>query len=361
MSEERQAQTQDLLGFVTALSGGDGLRVEERLGDGFVRLRVAEAERRQAKHDIRCVEDAAIELLRNARDAGATSIYLASSREGDCRTLTIVDNGSGIPPHLTSRIFDARVTSKLDTMLMDKWGVHGRGMALFSIRENAQEARVVLSRVGMGSVIQVRFDVGTIKERADQSTWPTLAAGGQGDTVVRGPRNIVRACVEFALESKDACNVYCGLPSEILATMRKHAVESYGTNVLEGREDDDAVPIVAMPACAKDARELAAVASQMGMEMSDRTAHRIIRYEIAPLRNVLAQVRPRDAAKGHRHQVPSQRTLPLSEEDRELLVRACTAAFNRVASRYYVVPVAEPSVRCVDGRLVVSIPYAEDE
>ena len=52
-----------------------------------MRLRVAEAERRQAKHDIRCIEDVVIEMLRNARDAGARHIYVASSREGDTRTI----------------------------------------------------------------------------------------------------------------------------------------------------------------------------------------------------------------------------------------------------------------------------------
>ncbi len=350
-----------MLGFVTALSGGDGLRVEERLGDGFVRLRVSEAERRQAKHDIQCVEDATIELLRNARDAGATSIYLASSREGSCRTLTMVDNGSGIPQHMTERIFDARVTSKLDSMLMDKWGVHGRGMALFSIRENAQEARVVLSGPGRGSVIQVRFDVDRIKERADQSTWPTVGSNKREDDVVRGPKNIVRACVEFALESKAACNVYCGLPSEILSTMRKHALGTYGSLGTKADADDDTVPLVAMPAQACDARELAAVAAKMGMDMSERTAHRIVRNEIAPLRNVLAQVQPRAGGQRPQPLMPTRRSLPLSDEERDLLANACATAFERVAGRYYVVPVGEATVRCSDGRLTVSIPYAEDE
>ena len=45
----------DLLGFVASMGGERALRVEENLGEGYVRLRVAEAERRQAKHDVRCV------------------------------------------------------------------------------------------------------------------------------------------------------------------------------------------------------------------------------------------------------------------------------------------------------------------
>ena len=46
-----------LIDFVQSVSGETFLKVEENLGDGFVRLRISEAERRQAKHDIRSVED----------------------------------------------------------------------------------------------------------------------------------------------------------------------------------------------------------------------------------------------------------------------------------------------------------------
>ena len=121
-----------LIDFIESVSGGAHLRVEENLGKGFVRLRISEAERRQAKHDIRCVEDIVIELLRNARDAHASSIFIATTREGSLRYLTIIDDGDGVPVDLQELIFEPRVTSKLETMVMDDWGVHGRGMALYS-------------------------------------------------------------------------------------------------------------------------------------------------------------------------------------------------------------------------------------
>ena len=71
-----------LLGFIESVAGDSHVRVEENLGDGYVRLRSSEAERRQAKHDIRFVEDIVIELLRNARDAHARSVFVATAREG---------------------------------------------------------------------------------------------------------------------------------------------------------------------------------------------------------------------------------------------------------------------------------------
>ena len=68
---------QSLTSFIEEVCGDSHLRVEDDLGDGFVRLRIAEAERRQARHDIRSTEDIVIEMLRNARDAGARSIFVS--------------------------------------------------------------------------------------------------------------------------------------------------------------------------------------------------------------------------------------------------------------------------------------------
>ena len=79
------AVSSDLADFVASHGGEGSLRVEENLGGGYVRLRVAEAERRQAKQDIRCVEDVVVEMLRNSRDAGARRIFVATARGGDTR------------------------------------------------------------------------------------------------------------------------------------------------------------------------------------------------------------------------------------------------------------------------------------
>ena len=96
----------ELISFIASMSGEGNLRVEENLGEGYVRLRVSEAERRQAKHDIQHVEDIVIEMLRNARDAGADKVYLATTKEDGVRTLVFLDNGSGVPQDMQERIFD---------------------------------------------------------------------------------------------------------------------------------------------------------------------------------------------------------------------------------------------------------------
>lgn len=350
----------DLAEFVATLGGGDGLRVEETLGNGFVRLRVAEAERRQAKHDIRCVEDAVIELLRNARDAHASRIYVASSKERDVRTITIVDDGDGIPAHMHARVFDARVTSKLDTMLMDAWGVHGRGMALYSIRENSLSARVMDSDVGRGCALRVTFDTTTIVERADQSSWPTVARKN-GDIEVRGPRNIARACVEFGYQTDRLCNVYLGSPSEICATIRARtrlnaqAVRAFAQN------DFATLSVVERIALARDAKELQAVAERAGMLMSERTAHRIVREQIQPLKNVCAQEQKPTSYQNGRPSSQDTRPLALTNDDRAEFLDALSSDFQRLAERYYVTIVGTPRLSMGKGTVHVTFEYVDDD
>ena len=353
------ADESDLLSFVSALRGGDGFRVEERLGDGYVRLRISEAERRQAKHDVRCVEDAVIELLRNARDAGAKRIFVGTSREANLRTILVFDDGVGIPPSLHARVFDARVTSKLDTMHMDKWGVHGRGMALFSIRENAVSAQVLQSDVGRGCAMRVVFDVSTLPERADQSTWPRVTHAS-GDYMVRGPHNIYRTCVEFGLEERGVCNVYVGSPSEALATMRARCIP---TTPLVSAEAEEGIPITATPSLAKDARELAARAQAMGVDISERNAHRILRGQVPPLVNVVARVGGR-TGRGQCAASASgddARRLTLDQHDEALFQGALRDAFRVLEERYFVRLAADPTVRMGPGRVTVGFEFLEDD
>ncbi len=84
----------------------------------------------------------------------APTRFISPRPEDGVRTLVFLDNGSGVPQDMQERIFDARVTSKLEQLKMDRWGVHGRGMALFSVKQNTDEARVVTSGVDLGSAFR---------------------------------------------------------------------------------------------------------------------------------------------------------------------------------------------------------------
>ncbi len=352
----------NLMDFVASMGGERKLRVEENLGAGFVRLRVAEAERRQAKHDIRCAEDAVVELLRNSRDAGAQRIFVATSRTGDLRTITVLDDGVGIPERMHERVFDARVTSKLDSMHMDRWGVHGRGMALFSISENAKSARVVASGEGLGTALQVVFDSSELPERADQSTWPTVTFDdGGAPFVANGPHNLVRTCCEFALEEHDTCDVYVGSAAEMVATIRRRVRPSADGTLPLFADDLLELGVLERVVVAGDARELTEAASSVGLEISERTAHRIIAGEVRPTRSVYTRlVRPdRESEEAPIDLARDRRTLHVSPEDRAGFANVMEDAFSYLGERYYLTLTASPTVRVSRGKVTVTFEVAE--
>lgn len=151
---------------------------------------------RQAKHDIQHVEDIVIEMLRNARDAGADKVYLATTKEDGVRTLVFLDNGSGVPQDMQERIFDARVTSKLESMKMEPLGRsrswHG---IVFDQAEHRRGPRGT-SGVDLGSAFKVSVAADRLSERADQSSWPQAVKDEDGRYVcARGPHNIIQRCL----------------------------------------------------------------------------------------------------------------------------------------------------------------------
>lgn len=350
--------SEDLISFVASMGGERALRVEESLGSGFVRLRVAEAERRQAKHDIRCIEDVVIELLRNARDAGARNIYVATSREGNLRTVTMIDDGSGIPDNLQDKVFEARVTSKLESVHVDRWGVHGRGMALFSVRENSVSAEVMSSGVGKGTAIRVITNTDELPERADQSSWPAVGADDDGNqSCVRGPHNIVRTCCEFALEERGTCEVYLGSFAEIAATARARTRLSLDGSDLLFIDDLSELPVLERLRLASDASELMRVSRSLGLEMGERTAHRIVSGQIKPVRGVLARLLHGKSSAPRETEVDlmrDRRGLRLSKADAEAFSRIMERDFSYLADRYYLSLASEPKVRVGQGKVTVT-------
>ncbi|MCX8006772.1 MAG: ATP-binding protein [Coriobacteriia bacterium] len=352
-----------LIEFVSSVSGDAYLKVEESLGDGFVRLKVSEAERRQAKHDIRSVEDIVVELLRNARDAHAQRIFVATTRDGDERFLTVVDDGVGVPQHLHEAVFEPRVTSKLETMVVDRWGVHGRGMALFSVRSNASVARIACSEPHKGCSVQVIADVTRLSERADQSSWPEVEPDEAGAMrVVRGPHNIARRVVEFACEHPEV-EVYLGSVVETVATLHAVARSVLEPSDLLFCDDPHSAPIWQRPAVCADADELVEVATTMGLAISERSAHRILAGEIAPLRSVLDSLAPapRPAATTAPDIFRDRRSLKLARADAAAFAAELEEAFDFLAERYYIKLRGEPRITVLGDEIRVRFLFEKDE
>ena len=210
----------DLTRFLSDLDIKDKLNVEEDLGNGYVKLKISEAERRQALQDIHTVEDIIIELLRNSRDASSKNIFIGTKKIRDNRrVIYCIDDGDGIPPKFHNLIFQARVTSKLDDGIKDSYGFHGRGMALFSVKLTADEVRITFSDHLKGTSIYIDVNLEIIPEKKDQSLLPQLIENGRQSHLAGGVNNIIKVILEFALQNNNI-NFYYGTPSQIIATMR---------------------------------------------------------------------------------------------------------------------------------------------
>ena len=314
----------ELISFIASMSGEGNLRVEENLGEGYVRLRVSEAERRQAKHDIQHVEDIVIEMLRNARDAGADQVYLATTKEDGVRTL------------------------------------------VFSIKQNTDEARVVTSGVDLGSAFKVSVAADRLSERADQSSWPQAVKDEDGRYVcARGPHNIIRAACEFALEELRGCDVYLGSPSEIAATLYAQASSRLDTSRLLFIDDENELPVVDRLGLASDAEDFIRICSGLGLEMSERTAHRILAGQIKPVRGVTARLlRERDSSSHAPAPVDlakDRRGLRIAKDDMAQFSLAVERDFNDLAARYYLNLCGDPKIRVSRDRITVTFDLAKEE
>lgn len=368
---ERSVDKSDLASFLEEAHQAAPLRIEADLGGGFVRLRVDEAEKRQAAQDIRSSEDVVIELLRNARDAHSRHIFCALHRVDDIRTITMIDDGDGIPSAMFERIFEPRVTSKLDTAHMDKWGMHGRGMALYSIACNSQSAFVAASMEGEGSALVVRTDLPKLGERTDQSTFPRFEIKEDGSFAMRGPRNILRVACEFALECKGDCAVYVGSPIEIAAALYGFAMASTTPAMRAfGRAGGgEEVPFIKRLALASDPDDLARRASQMGLSLSSRSARRIMNGEVIPpvalyerlKEEALGEASSKAALTASQVKRPSAQRdarspVRLTEEDKASLARAASRAFAPIAQAYFLDDEVKPEVSVRAGQLLIAIP-----
>lgn len=362
---------ESLEAFVTGVVGEDRLRVEEDLGHGFVRLKSSEAERRQAAQDIRCSEDIVLEMLRNARDAGASNIFLAVGREGGMRTIVIVDDGDGIPEDMHERVFQPRVTSKLDSAKLDKWGIHGRGMALYSIATNADYARVQRSVPGFGASIKVRTNVSEVPERADQSAFPVFERTDAGYSM-RGPKNILRTAAEFAFEHRKSLAVYCGSETEIVATLFEHGASVLPASKRLFGDIGDDVPITQALSASRDEHELEEAAAVLGLDISERSARRILDGEISPVRTLMDRIQDesfpdREQGGSPEHVVADAggpatgthvRAPRISRGDIDALEDDMSAAFAAVAEKYYLEPV-RPRARQRGSKLLVEFDVVE--
>lgn len=360
---------ESLKDFVSRIDRDHHLRVEADLGEGFVRLESSEAQRRQAAQDIRCSEDIVLELLRNSIDSGAQHIFIATGKENDHRLLLVIDDGKGIPANLHQAIFEARVTSKLESAHEDRWGFHGRGMALYSVAERSLSASVVASAPGLGTAITVETDTTTLTEKTDQSTFPRLQQEEATVIALRGPKNILRIAAEFSLEYKDRCAIYCGSQTEIAATIYSLGLQTTDVRQRVKTENVHQLPFWQRLSCASDPADFVTLALDIGLTLSERSARRIIDGTIPPLPSLLSSLKATlptkesNATSQTPHKLSSatgnsgkRRSIPLEEEDRSEISRWVQTLGEDMGKRYYFTVADAPTITMNDTALTITLP-----
>lgn len=359
----------DLLDFVRRFADRGTFTVEEELGHGYVRLRITEAERRQALQDIRSVEDVVKELVRNARDAGAREIYVSFQKErGRWRNITVLDDGAGIPEPLHRKIFEARVTSKVDGVVEDAFGVHGRGMALFSIKQVAEDIRLVDSVEGRGTIVLARLDTQKVHEKKDQSTFPRLEKDEGGVLVVTGgPRNVPRVLAEYALDQQDV-KIYLGSNAEILATLY-HRSQTLRKDWAAG-EMREGKPLWFDLGGINEGRSLHRFAlERLGLNVSERNAFRILEYEITPLMSVNELLGEQGCRSSQRrsdlHRQPRMAWTDhlarrFCKDDLDRISASLTHLLNEIGERHLLC-VERPVIKRRKNRIIISLALQEKE
>jgi len=344
-----------LINFIKGVAGDEHLKIEEDLGNGFVRLRVSEAERRQAKHDIRFAEDVVVELIRNSRDAGCRNIFVAFHKDKDIRNIVIIDDGSGIPSNLMPRIFEPRVTSKLETVVTDKYGIHGRGMALYSIKSNVEDVDIVASAVDRGSVIRVRVNTGKLPERHDQSTFPATKMHRGEINVVKGPHNILRLLTEFCIEHPEL-KIFFGSPAQILATMYDLSQNLLTSNkggkaVFLENFEEGVLPLWQCTGFIADVKALMEISkTYYGLDVSQRNVHRIFSGEIESLddlHSILISKHKNSVTKrvsGVDLSCSTNLVKYIQKDDLDILSKGIEKEFNKIGNKYFLHLKGDPKI-----------------
>ena len=231
------------------------------LGAGFARLAGTEGLRRTPA-SLRSVEDALFELLRNARDAGASNIYVASILKARrYRSLTVLDDGVGIPETHAHLVFEPGVTTRHLSPVQEPataanpaMSSHGAGLSLHHIKQASVSAELLST--SSPTAIRAVFDTrSTLPEKSLQSV--SKPSGS----------NLLAVLSRFSESTgvKTPPRLYHGSPATILARLlHSHIILLDAVN----------------PA------NLRGKARSLGLDVSLRTSQRILAGNVAPARDV---------------------------------------------------------------------------
>ena len=257
------------------------------LGGGFVRLMGTEGSRRSPSR-INTVEDALHELLRNSFEAGAGNIYVATTlRRRRYRTLTVIDDGRGVPEPFGAFIFEPGVTSRH----LDPTPDHGAGLSLYHLKNFSLSAEVL--HTSSPTSIRATFDTKTLPERSLQS-------GSR-----HSKTNLLATIQNFLLQRppENRLNIYLAPPARILTTIITQK-QNHTIQIREGLglgNGVDSGPVTA--------QSVKREAEGIGLEVSIRTAQRILSGRIRGVERVEAPRHEGGSGLGPRRESESSDTV----------------------------------------------------
>ena len=223
-------------------------------------------------------------------------------KERRFRTLTVIDDGHGIPEPYRDLILQPGVTTRhLDPVTYpDDPATHGAGLSLYQIQNNSLQTRVLST--SSPTSVQATFDTDLLPERTLQST-------------TRHSKSNLRATLERFTAKCNANSLelhsYYGAPARILATLIHHRIIQPNG----------------------DSADLRQAALGLGLGVSVRSVQRILRGEIRPVEGVSGRERGEGGGRavGRRDGGP---VLELGEEESariaDILRRAALAGYLEV-------------------------------
>jgi len=225
-------------------------------------------------------------------------------RDRRYRTLTVIDDGHGIPESHRDLILQPGVTTRHLNPVKEPGDpvVHGAGLSLYQIKGHSLETRVI--SISSPTSIQATFDTNILPERNLQST-------------TRPSKSNLRATLERFTKTNNAHSPrllsYYGPPARILATLIHNRI----------------IPKQ------RDSSGLREAAFGLGLGVSVRSIQRIRRGEVRPVEVISGG--ERDAGGGGRRVAGRREGVPvleLGEEESarimDILRRAARAGYMEV-------------------------------
>lgn len=258
-------------------------------------------------------------------------------------------------------------------------------MALYSIYSNATKAYVVNSNSGIGSSIKAETDINKLGEKKDQSSFPNFYVNQDNELVVRGPKNILRKCAEFAIENRNKVNIYVGSPVEIAATMYHLSKQKADVKAIF-HEPNDQTMLVDLLSYSSDVHDFKKFAMSLGIYLSKRTARRIMDGDITAQKSVLARIIDQGISKSdittnnslsrksqssdvfdifsikaiHKAK-PTKKNIKIENADKEELAKALIDKFSTIADKYYLDKNINPNVKLKNNKINISFDISEIE